>query len=845
MSDSSPTERAKALRDAVAQKAEALRDIDRQRDAAERELRLLEAELEAVDQVTSELRLETAGPSHLAPATATEKVRLFLSLFRGRPDVFARLWTNSRTGRSGYAPACRNEWVRGICEKPRIRCGECPNQAFLPVSDRVVLDHLQGRHVVGVYPLLPHEKCWFLAADFDKQHWVEDIAVFREVCKSEGVPVAIERSRSGCGAHAWFFFEEPVSAATARRMGCFLITQAMERRHSLAMSSYDRLFPNQDTMPRGGFGNLIALPLQREARAEGNTVFVDDEFHPIADQWAFLAGIQRIPASTVERIAADAFKRGQVLGVRASGDEADDIIAPWHLPPSRTQKPQVPRVDEPVPAVLDATLAQRLYISKEGLPSPVLNALKRLAAFQNPEFYNKQRLRLSTAITPRIIACAEEFPKHIALPRGCTDGAASLLWSLGATLEIDDQREQGDSIDSRFTGTLTELQEAAVRTLLNHDIGVLVAPPGVGKTVAAAQLIAQRARSTLVLVHRQPLLDQWIAQLATFLGVAPASIGRIGGGVHRATGKVDVAMIQSLVRKDDVADLVTRYGHVVVDECHHIPAVSFERVLSEVRARYVTGLTATPKRRDGQHPIIEMQLGPARYVADSKRRSDARTFSHWLIVRETDFQLPGLDVQRPIQDIYRSLADDAPRNALILADVTASLEAGRSPIVLTERRDHLDFLAEWLCGRVRHLVVLRGGASAKRRREVLAELAAIPDDEERLLLATGRYVGEGFDDARLDTLFLTMPVSWRGTLVQYTGRLHRSHPGKADVRIYDYVDAHVPVLARMFKRRLAGYRSLGYEPEYEQTAARAGEESNTGTGEVIEPVQDEAAWSRS
>lgn len=840
MSDSSPTERAKALRNAVAQKAEALRDIDRQRDAAERELRLLEAELEAVDQVTSELRLETAGPSHLAPTTAADKVRLFLSLFRGRPDVFARLWTNSRTGRSGYAPACRNEWVRGICEKPRIRCGECPNQAFLPASDRVMLDHLQGRHVVGVYPLLPDETCWFLAADFDKQHWMEDVAAFREACRSESVPVAVERSRSGCGAHAWFFFKEPVSAAAARRMGCFLITRAMEMHHRLAMSSYDRLFPNQDTMPQGGFGNLIALPLQRGPRAEGNTVFVDDEFRSLADQWAFLAGIQRIPASTIERIAADAFKRGQVLGVRASGDEADDIIAPWHLPPSRTQKPQVPRVDEPVPTVVDATLAQRLYISKEGLPSPVLNALKRLAAFQNPEFYNKQRLRLSTALTPRIIACAEEFPQHVALPRGCTDGAVSLLWSLGATLEIDDQREQGDSIDSRFTGTLTELQEAAVRALLNHDIGVLVAPPGVGKTVAAVQLIAQRARSTLVLVHRQPLLDQWIAQLATFLGVAPASIGRIGGGVHRVTGKVDVAMIQSLVRKDEVAELVTQYGHVVVDECHHIPAVSFERVLSEVRARYVTGLTATPKRRDGQHPIIEMQLGPARYVADSKRRSYARTFSHWLIVRETDFQLPGLDVQRPIQDIYRSLADDAPRNELILADVTASLEAGRSPIVLTERRDHLDFLAERLCGQVRHLVVLRGGASAKRRREVLAELAAIPDDEERLLLATGRYVGEGFDDARLDTLFLTMPVSWRGTLVQYTGRLHRSHPGKADVRIYDYVDAHVPVLARMFKRRLAGYRSLGYEPEYEQTAARTGEESNTGTGEVIEPAQGPA-----
>ena len=812
MSDSPSTGKAKVLRDAIARKTEALRNIDRQRGAVEHEIRLLEAELSVVDQATPELHPEGVETSGTAPVTSTEKVQLFRSLFRGRPDVFARLWTNSMTGRSGYAPACGNEWVRGICEKPRIRCGECPYQAFLPLSDRIIREHLQGQHVVGIYPLFPDEKCWLLAADFDKGHWMEDVAAFREACKAAGLPVAVERSRSGHGAHAWLFFEAPVSAAAARQMGCFLITQAMSRRHSLDMASYDRLFPNQDTMPRGGFGNLIALPLQREPRTEGNTVFVDDDFRTIPDQWAYLAEVQRIPAAAVERIASDALKRGQVLGVGTSEDETGEVM-PWQLTPSRRQRPLIPRSDEALPPVVHATLAQRLFLSKKDLPPPVLNALKRLAAFQNPEFYKKQRMRFSTALTPRIIACAEEFPQHIALPRGCTDGAVSLLWSLGATLEIDDQREQGDSIGCQFQGTLTGLQEAAVRSLLNHDIGVLVAPPGVGKTVAAVQLIAQRARSTLVLVHRQPLLDQWIAQLATFLDIDPKSIGRIGGGAHRVTGLIDVAMIQSLVRNDEVDDLVARYGHVVVDECHHLPAVSFERVLSEVHARYLTGLTATPKRRDGQHPIIEMQLGPIRHAVDRSATPTARAFAHRLFIRETAFEFADPGVQRPIQDIYRAIADDAPRNALILADVVGALEAGRSPIVLTERRNHLDLLAERLQGHTKHLIVLRGGASAKRRRELLAELDAIPADEERLLLATGRYIGEGFDDPRLDTLFLTMPISWRGTLVQYTGRLHRSHPGKADVRIYDYVDSRAPVLARMFQRRLAGYRSLGYEPE--------------------------------
>jgi superfamily II DNA or RNA helicase len=459
---------------------------------------------------------------------------------------------------------------------------------------------------------------------------------------------------------------------------------------------------------------------------------------------------------------------------------------------------------------VSAVLAQRLFVVKEGLPSPLLNQIKRLAAFQNPEFYKKQSMRLSTATTPRVIACAEDLPRHVALPRGCAAGLGELLRVNGIVLDLADERVAGTPLDVRFHGGLTTVQETAARALLAHDTGVFVAPPGVCKTVIGTYLVAARACSTLVLVHRRPLLDQWLAQLALFLGLDRKDIGQIAGAKRTPTGRVDVAMIQSLVRRDSVADLVAGYGQVIVDECHHLPAVQFERVLREAKARYVVGLTATPQRRDGHHPITEMQLGPVRFRIDAQSQASARPFEHRLFVRETRFAAQGAAAGGGIQELYGALAGDEARNALILNDVVRALEQGRSPILLTERKDHLEYFASRLARVARNLVILHGGMGAKADRAVRAQLADIPSHEERLLLATGRYIGEGFDDARLDTLFLALPVSWKGTLVQYTGRLHRLHPGKRDVQIYDYVDREVPILLRMFERRLRGYRAIGY-----------------------------------
>ena len=799
-----------ALRETIAKEEAQLAYLEQTRQATQARLDSFKAELASCDAEPAIRGRLPVLPPPAATTTPTEKVALFRQRFRGRGDVYPKLWTNAKTGRTGYAPACSNEWVRGICEKPRVKCGECPNQAFIPVSDQAILDHLQGRHVIGVYPLLNDETCWFLAADFDKNSWTEDVAAFRETCRHAGLSVAVERSRSGCGAHVWFFFTAPVAARTARAMGCYLITDTMARRHELSMGSYDRLFPNQDTMPRGGFGNLIALPFQHEPRQRGHTVFLDEQMipYPDEDQWTSLASIPRIDPQTVELIAREATRQGRVIGVRMAETSDDEDVEPWARPPSG--RPLAAQITGTLPTSIRAVLGQRLFVEKAGSPPALLNQIKRLAAFQNPEFYKKQRMRLSTATTPRVITCAEEFPEHLALPRGCLGDLEDLLRAYDVTLTVDDRRIVGDETTWTFHGALTPVQTQAADALLAHDLGVLVAPPGVGKTVVGAYLAVRRGRNTLVLVHRRPLLDQWVAQLALFLGIDPKAIGQIGGGRRAPNGRLDVAMIQSLVRKGRVDDLVAGYGHVIVDECHHVPAVSFERVLSEVKARFVTGLTATPQRRDGHHPIAQMQLGPVRFMVDPKHHAARRPFAHRLIVRDTAFRDVGPEPTRGIQALYAQLATDEARNELILNDVISALHEGRTPIVLTERKDHLDYLATRLRPFTRHLIVLQGGMTGKAREETRTRLTTLPDDEERLVLATGRYAGEGFDDARLDTLFLAMPISWKGTLVQYAGRLHRLRPGKTEVRIVDYVDRHVPMLARMFEKRLRGYRAIGY-----------------------------------
>jgi superfamily II DNA or RNA helicase len=750
---------------------------------------------------------------HSAPE---DKIALFRSLFRGREDVYPRRFESRRTGKTGYSPVCANEWVRGICEKPKIKCAECQHRRFLPVTDDVIRCHLSGQDAngwdftMGLYPMLLDETCFFIAADFDKATWQDDAKAFLETCRVMNLPAALERSRSGNGGHVWLFFREAVPASLARKLGSHILTETMDRRPDIGLDSYDRFFPNQDTLPQGGFGSLIALPLQRKPRQLCNSVFLDDNFSPYDDQWTFLSEVRRIGRDDVEESVRKAEAKGRVIGVRLYPTVEEGDATPWvATEPRRTERP----IAGPLPKELELVLGSEIFIGKDLLPPALRNRLIRLAAFQNPEFYRAQAMRLPTYDTSRIVACARDYPHHLGLPRGCLEDLRQLLSDLKVTCLIRDERCSGKALDVSFQGELRADQRIVAESMLAHETGVLSATTAFGKTVIGAWLIAKRAVNTLVLVHRRQLQEQWIEKLSKFLGLPPSAIGRVGGGRKMPTGILDVATIQSLVHKGAVDEIVGQYGHVIVDECHHLSAYSFEQVARHAKARFVTGLSATVTRKDGHHPIIFMQCGPLRHRVNAKEQAASRPFEHVVLVRPTGFRAlrePNSDLRAQFRELNDELVSDEGRTRLICEEIVQVVRKGRSPIVLTERNDHLDKLIDKLSPEVRHVVVLRGGMARRELEKTRAHLATIPDHEERLVLATGRYAGEGFDDARLDTLFLTLPVSWQGTIAQYVGRLHRLHDGKREVQVYDYADLDVPMLSRMFDRRCKGYDAVGY-----------------------------------
>jgi superfamily II DNA or RNA helicase len=749
-----------------------------------------------------------------------EKIRLFMSLFRGRDDVYARRWENRKKETSGYSPSCLNEWKPGLCVKSKGRCTNCTHKAYVALTEKVVDDHLRGKIVAGIYPMLLDETCWFLAIDFDNGEWKKDISVLREVCTEFDIPVAIERSRSGNGGHAWLFFKEPLSASLARKFGTSLLTCTMQTRHEITFKSYDRFFPNQDTMPKGGLGNLIALPLQKEARKAKNSEFVDRNFEPYPDQWAFLDTIQTL---SEDDVIAHTSKLGQENELGVLKRDEEETQKPWEPTKVKLLKTDFPRE-------IEIVKSNMLFVPKAGISQRALNRLKRLAAFKNPEFYKNQAMRMPTYNKPRIICCADDTADYLCLPRGCEQDLRAVFAEQGMNVNCLDKTNCGKRIDVTFNGNLRDEQPLAMDRLLEHDIGVLSGTTAFGKTVVAIKLIAERKVNTLIIVDKASLITQWKNKLTEFLTIneslpvsdsgvkkrgrkkAQSIIGQLGQGKNSLGGIIDVALMQSLNRKNEVRECVKDYGMIIVDECHHVAAVSFDEILKAAKAKYVYGLTATPIRKDGHHPIIFMQCGPVRYRDDAKKQAEKRPFDHFVIPRFTALRAP-IDKDEKdisIQEHYSLMVVSEMRNQLIVDDVVKSHESGRNCLILTERTGHLEIIAGKLREKIPEVMTLRGGRGTREIAEVFNRISDT-GGRQLTLVATGRYIGEGFDEPRLDTLFLTMPISWKGTLQQYAGRLHRLFEEKREVQIYDYVDIHVSMLEKMYHKRLNGYASIGYK----------------------------------
>jgi len=710
--------------------------------------------------------------------------------------VFARRWESSR-GKSGYSPACENEWVDGICRKPSVKCADCRDRKLLPLIDQVIFDHLTGKLVIGLYPLLNDDTCRLLAIDFDEGDWKDDATAFTAVCRELSVPAALEVSRSGKGAHVWIFFASAIPAVEARRLGSALISRTCAGRRQLELSSYDRLFPNQDRIPSGGYGNLIALPLQKKAREHGGSVFVDDDFVPFPDQWAYLSSLETMKPGMIAHIVSGIALGRDSLDVAFEYEYGDE---PW-----KSKSQAAVTVPGPLPKMIEIVLADRIYLKKDRLPQPLLNRVIRLAAFPNPEFYKAQALRLPVWDKPRIIGCAENFPRHIALPRGCHDMLSQLLRDNGIDEYIKDERSDGKTIEAAFIGNLRDDQAEALNDLAKEDIGVLRAPTAFGKTVIAAAMIAKRKVSTLILVHRTELLRQWKERLGQFLSLEEPGIGLIGGGKNKVSGIVDVAVMQSLSRREDLPEFLFGYGQVIVDECHHVSAVSFEGILKKAKSRRVLGLTATPIRRDGLDPIIFMQCGPIRHSS-----TGLAAHSGAMEVRVRHVKGSSIPAELGIQAAFGLLAANETRNRMILRDVEEAWREDRKIIILTERSEHLDRLRALIEPIASTVFILHGRMTRKKRNETMAQLEALPEGDPRIVISTGKLIGEGFDHPSLDTLVLAMPISWKGTLQQYAGRLNRLCAGKRDLRVYDYVEIDDPRLSRMWTKRERGYRAMGY-----------------------------------
>ncbi len=804
------------------------------------------------------------------PVPITEEhARLLYSVFKGRKDVYSKRGLR-KDGSSSYYPQCDNFWKYGLCAKrdgKKMKCADCPNRQWSPLTRRVLMSHLRGdkpdgTDVIGVYPLLPDETCNFLVFDFDNHDsdlaeandgandgpdWIEEVNALRAICIQQGLSPLVERSRSGKGAHLWLIFNETIPASLARRFGSALLTKGAETINLKSFKSYDRMLPAQDKMPLGGLGNLVALPLQGQALKKGNSAFIDEFWHAFPDQWEQLRKVWRISREWIEDKLREWHMESESLGTLSVTDElGEDKPKPWEKRRSSFGK-------EHIIGSMRITLANQIYIETANLKPALRNALRRMAAFSNPQFYKKQAMGYEVRGIPRIIWCGSEEDGYITIPRGKLEALTKNLHEAEIPYTLTDKRQMGKPIRVSFQGTLYPEQQLACDQLLRYETGILNAATAFGKTVVGAAIIAERKANTLILVHNREIMKNWVEDLQKFLEIREdmpeyttltgrikhrkSVIGTLYAGHDSFGGIIDVAMIASLGSTDSIDERVHDYGMVLMDECHHAGAVNTEAILREVTARYVHGLTATPKRDDGMEQKIFMQFGPIRWRFTSKERIALQGFT--CIVRPRFTALINAGKPWRIQEAYHALIHDARRNQQIAKDVRDCIANGHAPLLLTRFREHAAALEGMLQGSADHIFLLQGGRSTKEREEIRIAMQDIPSDESVLLIAIGQYIGEGFNFPRLDTLLLATPIAFEGNVEQYAGRLHRTYAGKTVITIYDYVDSHVKVLDQMFRKRLRAYKKIGYSVSEQPESVQNDTHGIFGKNEIRERFEQD------
>jgi superfamily II DNA or RNA helicase len=781
--------------------------------------------------------------SRVIPVEITRKhARQFFSYFWGRLDVYSKRSQNKTTGKVGYFPQCDNFWHRGICPKvsgAKVKCKDCNNRCWTKLEGAQVENHLRGAKedasdVIGIYPLFPDGTCRLLVFDFDNHDkgaeeqdyanaddsWIGEVNALREIGKQNGIPMLVERSRSGRGAHIWMFFDSPVSASLARRFGFSLLEKGAESVNMTSFRFYDRMLPAQEYLEDGELGSLIALPLQGQALKSGNSAFVDENWNAYPDQWDAFQSTTKLSAEKIEdllkqwNIQTDEYSTDNVFT-----DNASYADKPWERSKHFHK--------EDVQGKLNITISNMIYIESRNLKPRIQNQIRRMAAFPNPVFFRNNAIGLSNYANSRYIYLGEDDSGYICIPRGIFEQLTARCNEENIALTISDKRCCGTEIKAKFVGELRKSQEKAVDAILKHDNGILSAATAFGKTVVCSNLIAQRKVNTLILLESSSLIEQWEKALSTFLSIdeelpeyktktgrikrRKSLVGIIQGAKDTSTGIVDIAMVGSLFKNASPHTRLKKYGMVLVDECHHSASDTFSRVLREVTAKYVYGVTATPFRGDGLEKINEMLLGPVRFQYTAKERAEEQGIDHLVIPRFTRTVSPHGRDRIHINEAYKIIRNNEMRNEQISDDIKLCIEAGRTPVVLTRFTDHAEILYDLVKNYADHVFLLTGNEAKKEQLELRAQMDAVPVRESLILIATGQLIGEGFDYPRLDTLIMADPVAWKGIVEQYAGRLNRDYEGKQNVMIYDYIDANIPVFDNMYAKRLKAYKRIGYK----------------------------------